>query len=56
VEERAGLQTAMRKRVVEEGLESIQLWGRITGAEADYIVCFGYPESMEYPRKQFYAW
>ncbi|KAA0174595.1 hypothetical protein FNF27_03970 [Cafeteria roenbergensis] len=54
VEERAGLESGMRKRQLEEGLASIRFWGRITAAEADYLVAYGFPPSAEYPKKQFY--
>lgn len=56
VEERAGMEIAMRKRQLEEGLERVLFWGKITGQEADYLIVYGFAPSTEYPRKQFYFW
>lgn len=56
IEEASGLELAMRKRQLDEGLENVFFWGKISGQEADYLIVYGYPPSMEYPRKQFYAW
>ena len=56
VEERSGLDLAMRKRQLDEHLETVLFWGKISGQEADYLIVYGYPPSTEFPRKQFYAW
>jgi len=56
VEERAGLEASMRKRQLEEGLSTVRFWGRITAAEADYLVVYGFPPSADYPKKHFFFW
>jgi hypothetical protein len=56
VEERAGLEVGMRKRLLEEGLSSIVFWGKIVAAEADYLIAYGMTPSLEFPAKRFYFW
>ena len=56
MEERSGLEVAMRKRQLEEGLATVRFWGKILGAEADYLIVYGFPHSADYPKKQFYSW
>lgn len=56
VEERAGLEVSMRKRLLEEGLTKVLFWGKICGAEADYLIVYGFGPSTDYPRKQFFFW
>lgn len=54
VEERAGLEAAIAKRRLDEGLTEAFFWGKITGAEADYLVVYGFGPSTDFPKKQFY--
>lgn len=56
VEERAGLEVAINRRKIENGLTEAAFWGKITGLEADYIVVAGFGPSPEYPNKQFFFW
>jgi hypothetical protein len=56
VEERAGLEVAMRQRRLEEGLATVKFFGKVFGAEADYLVCYGLRADQEHPSKQFFAW
>ena len=56
VQERAVLEAGLVRRRLEEGLESIGFWGRVTGTEADYLVAVGTLPAVGagYPRKKFY--
>jgi radial spoke head protein 9 len=56
VQERAVLEAGLVRRRLEEGLDSIGFWGRVTGTDADYLVAVGTlpPLGAGYPRKKFY--
>lgn len=56
IEERAGLEVAINKRKVEDGLREAFFWGKLYGEEDDYLVVYGFGESLDFPRKQFYYW
>jgi hypothetical protein len=54
VEERAGLEVAINKRRLEEGLREVLFWGKLYGEEDDYLVVYGFGASADFPRKRFY--
>jgi radial spoke head protein 9 len=54
VAERTLLEAGLVKRKLEEGLESVGFWGRVSGTDADYLVAVGRGPSKGYPRKKFY--
>lgn len=54
VEERAGLEVAMNKRSLEDGLREVLFWGKVYGDDDDYLVVYGFGESADFPRKRFY--
>eukprot|EP01138_Halocafeteria_seosinensis_P016504 gb/GECG01016835.1/.p1 GENE.gb/GECG01016835.1/~~gb/GECG01016835.1/.p1 ORF type:complete len:301 (+),score=57.74 gb/GECG01016835.1/:1-903(+) len=54
VEERAGLETAMAERRLDERLVDIKFWGKIDGLEKDYLIVYGLKRSQEHPQKQLY--
>lgn len=57
VEERSGLEVAMAKRAVAEGLRDFRFWGKIIGAEGAYLVCVALVDAdTGMPAKRFYYW
>ena len=56
VEERAGLEAAMLKRQLEEGLDRLYFWGKVFGVESDYLVVFAIVPAGDFPTKKFYFW
>jgi hypothetical protein len=54
VEERAGLEVAIAKKRLEEGLREVGFWGKLFGEEDDYLVVAGFGPSADFPRKRFY--
>lgn len=56
LEERAGVESAMIKRRVEEALPNIYLWGKIDGIDADYLIFYSVASGDDYPVKSWYFW
>lgn len=56
IEERAGLEAAMLKRKLEEGLDKMYFWGKVFGIESDYLIVFAIVPSDDFPAKKFYFW
>ena len=56
VEEAAGLEVALAKRRLEEGVSDVKFWGRITGSERDYLVAYAVADIEGFPHKRFFAW
>lgn len=54
LEERAGLEVAISKRKLEDGLTEALFWGKLYGDEDDYLIVFGFGDSVDFPVKQFY--
>ncbi len=54
IEERAGLEVAIAKRRLEDGLQDLGFWGKVYGDEDDYLVVVGYGPSEDYPAKRFF--
>ena len=54
VEERAGLEVAINKQRLDEGLREVLFWGKLFGEEDDYLIVFGFGASADFPRKKFY--
>ena len=54
VEERAGLEVAINKQRLDEGLREMKFWGKLLGEEDDYLVVYGFGASQDFPRKRFY--
>lgn len=54
VEERSGLEVAITTRRLADGLAEAQFWGKITGADADYLIVSGFPPSQDFPHKLFF--
>jgi len=54
LEERSGLQAAATKLRLDAGLKNVYFWGKMSGSERDYFICFGIGDSTQYPRKSFF--
>lgn len=54
IEERAGLEVAISKKRLEDGLQEAFFWGKVYGEEDDYLVVYGFGESADFPRKRFF--
>ena len=55
-EEAAGLEVAIAKRRLEEDVEDVRFWGKITGKERDYLVAYAVIKAEGFPLKRFFAW
>lgn len=55
-EERACLGPAITQRKLQEGLQEVLFWGRISGIERDYFIVYGFEPSKDYPKKKYYFW
>ena len=56
VGETALLKPAMAALKIEGSFQSVALWGKLLGADADYIVVVAVEASEDYPTKRFYSW
>ena len=56
VEEAAGLEVAIAKRRLEEGVTDAKFWGRVSGSERDYLVAYAVVDVQGFPHKRFFAW
>ena len=54
VEESALLKPAMAKLKIEGSFQSVSLWGKLLGSDADYIIVVAVEVSEDYPTKRFY--
>jgi hypothetical protein len=54
VEERAGLEVAINKRRLDDGLREVQCWGKQFGEGDDYLVVVGFGASTDFPNKRFF--
>jgi hypothetical protein len=54
VEERAGLEVAINKRRLDDGLREVQFWGKLFGEGDDYLVVVGFGASTDFPNKRFF--
>ena len=55
-EEAAGLEVAIAKRRLEEDVQDVKFWGKISGQERDYLIAYAVIKAEEFPLKRFFAW
>ena len=56
VGESALLKPSMAALKIEGSYQSVSLWGKLFGADADYIVVVAVEASEDYPTKRFFYW